>query len=97
MKQFTIAHPVSGEMNHNCDKNLFEYADICDVYATSLNHAFQQAQNDFNDDYSLADVRSTSVGDIIIDLEENKHYMVKGLGFEEIPDSVTNYVNLNVY
>ena len=97
MKLFTIVHPVDSKMNHDCDKDLFEYTKICNVSAISLNDAFQKAQNDFNDDYSLIDVRSTSVGDIIIDIEENKHYMVKGLGFEEIPHSVANYVNLNVF
>lgn len=80
MKTYTISHPINGKMNHDCVDSV-EYMDICDLSANSLEEAFKLAQNDFNEDYRQGNVRSTSVGDIIIDVEEDKSYLVKGTGF----------------
>lgn len=93
MKTYTISHPINGKMNHDCVDSV-EYMDICDLSANSLEEAFKLAQNDFNEDYRQGNVRSTSVGDIIIDVEEDKSYLVKGTGFQEIKSKLDG-VKLN--
>jgi hypothetical protein len=81
---------MGGEINHNCDKHKFQYDFVDFVQAHSLEQAFKLAQNDFNPAYRDLGFRSTSVGDIIV-TPSGKHYMVKGMGFEEIPPSVLLY------
>lgn len=93
MKQFTIYHPKNNRMNHNCDKQVFEYEEICSLSCYDINKAFMYCQNDFNNSYADLNKRSTSIGDIIINETTDKHYMVKGLGFEEISRAVVNFVS----
>lgn len=60
------------------EKRDFKY--IGTVMATDINEAWKLAQNDFNEEYVQYGVRSTSVGDMILD--GNDFYLVKGIGFE---------------
>lgn len=87
---YTIKHPVGGLLNYNCEKEKFEYEDICILVCDSLQQAFEMSQNDFNTDYALLDKRSTSVGDIIV-TPNNVHYFVDKVGFTEIPLSVSEW------
>lgn len=87
---YTIKHPVGGLLNYNCEKEKFEYEDICILVCDSLQEAFMMSQNDFNTDYALLDKRSTSVGDIIV-TPNNVHYFVDKVGFTEIPLSVSEW------
>jgi len=52
------------------------------VNATSLDEAFKKSQN-LDEEWNPG-VRSTSVGDVIQD--DDKFYLVKGIGFEELKD-----------
>lgn len=89
---FEIYHPVFGELNSECTPNTHEYEYIGDVEANSLEGAFKNAQNDFNPDYGFLDVRSTSVGDIIKD-EDNRYYIVEGIGFKEVDSDWVKFIN----
>ena len=62
---FNIYHPIGGAINHRCEQELYQYEQVATVFATSLEDAFKQGQNDFNDEYSELGFRSTCVGDII--------------------------------
>ena len=93
MKNFRILHPVGGALNHNMERGLYEFEQICSIDCESLEEAFKLSQNDFSDRYASLNKRSTSVGDIIIDVKEEKHYMVSGKGFIEIPHTVSQYID----
>lgn len=60
------------------EKRDFKY--IGAVMASSLEEAFILSQNDFNEEYAEIGVRSTSVGDMILD--GNDFYLIKMVGFE---------------
>ena len=79
---YKILHPINGELNSQCDLASFQYEVVSEVEADSLRDAFYRSQNDFNDEYALAGIRSTSVGDII--QHDRYYYMVNGIGFSEI-------------
>ena len=92
-KPFRIMHPVGGVLNHDLKRGLYEFEVIYDIEAKSLIHAFRGCQNDFNESYAKLNKRSTSVGDIIIDLDEQICYMITGRGFIEIPPTVAQYID----
>lgn len=85
MNTYFILHPINGKMNNTGTTLGIAYQCIGSVEAESLNGAFMYAQNDFNADYREFDVRSTSVGDIILDNDYNFNF-VKGMGFERVND-----------
>lgn len=94
MKNFRIMHPINGVLNHNMERGLYEYQTIQEYFqADSLNDVFRLTQNDFSKTYASLGKRSTSVGDIIIDLDRNIHYMVANIGFIEIPSTVARYID----
>jgi hypothetical protein len=93
MKTFKILHPVGGVLNHNMERGLYEFEAICAIDAESLEQAFKLSQNDFSDVYASLNKRSTSVGDIIIDTDDSVCYMVFGIGFVEIPQTVAQYID----
>jgi hypothetical protein len=94
MKNFRILHPIGGTLNHNMERGLYEYETIQEYFqANSLNDVFRLTQNDFSKTYASLNRRSTSVGDIIIDLDQNIHYMISGKGFIEIPYTVAQYID----
>lgn len=90
MKTYKIYHPIAG-MNHQCLQGVYEYYEVCQVEAENRNKVFFMGQNGHSDDYTALGKRSTSVGDIIVDVQEDKHYMVMGVGFQEIPSTVTQW------
>lgn len=100
MNTYRILHPLDGMINHYAERGKFEYETICTVQAKNLNDAFILGQNDFSEEYAELGKRSTSVGDIIIDDSADaqeyplgKHYFVMGVGFQEIPATVSQYID----
>lgn len=83
MKKYHIYHPERGEINHDCSKGM-SYEHVATVEATSMHHAFAQAQNDFNPKYERLELRSSCVGDLIRPEDEKDPYMIKGMGFEQV-------------
>lgn len=66
------------------------YQKVATVTAYSLEDAYMKSQNiescwinDPDVDSALENCRSTSVGDIIINNDENQAYMVMDIGFEQ--------------
>lgn len=93
MKNFRILHPIGGTLNTNMERGLYEFEPICSIDCESLEQAFKLSQNDFSERYASLNKRSTSIGDIIIDTDENIHYMVAPRGFTEIPFTVSQYID----
>lgn len=83
MKTFHIYHPEHGEMNHNCERGVYNYEHVATVQAISMEAAFVKAQNDFSEMYEKLSLRSTSVGDLIREEGEDP-YMIMGTGFEQV-------------
>lgn len=71
------------------------YEQVATVQALNLEHAFFLGQNDYNPLYRSANVRSTSVGDIIQDNEGNC-YLVSSIGFQEVPSTWLTYIDWGV-
>lgn len=94
MASFRILHPENGLLNHNLHTGLYEFEHVCFIDAESLEEAFKLAQNDFSESYASLDRRSTSVGDIIVDLDEQVFYMISGIGFIEIPPVVAAHIHM---
>ena len=88
---YQIYHPYGGELNHDCQRGVYEYKQVATVQAYSLPDAFTKAQNDFNPDYEKLGVRSTCIGDII--QCGPLYYMVTGTGFTEVPPTVVQYID----
>ena len=93
MKTFKILHPVGGSLNPTMARGLFEFEHICSIRCNNLEQAYVLSQNDLCDEYALLNKRSTSIGDIIIDETDSVHYMVNGMGFIEIPETVAQYID----
>lgn len=94
MRNYRIFHPVGGVLNTQLKRGVYEYEQICSIDAKSLEEAFKLAQNDFSERYASLGKRSTSVGDIIVDVREERHYFVHNVGFgEPIPHTVTQYID----
>lgn len=96
---FNIYHPLDGAINHRCEQKLYQYEQVATVFATSLEDAFKQGQNDFNDEYSELGFRSTCVGDIITqsdDLGNVEHYIVESFGFVQIPETVLQFIDADL-
>jgi hypothetical protein len=93
MITYKILHPKNGVLNTDCIRGQFAYEKVTLVKAKSLQNAFYCSQNDFSDEYASLNKRSTSVGDIIVDLRHEKHYFVSGVGFTEIPHTVASYID----
>jgi hypothetical protein len=88
-KHFQVLHPTNDKFNHFC-KDGFEYTIVCVIKASSKQDAFIQTQNDFNSEYAALHIRSTDVGDIIIDIETGQAWFINNIGFKEIlnPESI---------
>jgi hypothetical protein len=88
---YSVYHPENNQLNTQCLRGQHEYKMVAVVKAESLEEAFMKAQNDFNEEYLIYNVRSTSVGDIIQDVKTGLYYIVEGTGFTEIPFTVVSY------
>lgn len=100
LKKFRVLHPVGGALNTFCERGTYEYETVFTVHAHDIGRVFVLCQNDLSPLYAEAGLRSTSVGDIIIDDSADaqeyplgKHYFVMGMGFEEIPATVSQYID----
>ena len=91
--KFDIYHPAFGELNTLRKPNSFEYERITTIEADSLDEVFTKSQNDFNEDYALLDVRSTSIGDIVEDIDDERYYIIEPNGFTEVNCMWVNFVN----
>jgi hypothetical protein len=61
---------------------------VCEIEALGLNTAFMKTQNDVSNAYAKLGIRSTKIGDCILDGE--RMYMVQNVGFREVTrDSIT--------
>lgn len=81
--KYTIYHPTSRVVNHECYEHIY-FSAVTDINADSLEKAYRKAQNDCEEShYHFLNVRSTSVGDLIVSTDGNI-YMVMGKGFKEI-------------
>lgn len=88
MNTFTIYH--SAELNTACKQKGIVFTKIAEITKSSLIDAFGWAQN-HNADYAELNVRSTTIGDIIVK-DTNRAFMIKGVGFEEIPYEKIDYL-----
>lgn len=88
---FNIYHPVDG-MNHLCTKNELQYKYVATVKCVEKEQVFALSQNEFNSEYRRLHIRSTSVGDIFV-TPEGVHYMIKGVGLEEVHKKCTAFFN----
>lgn len=86
------------DIYHSKQSNFFaeslpkeSYQTVATIEASSLDEAYLKSQNidscwvnDPDVDSTLENCRSTSVGDIIINNDENQAYMVMDIGFEKV-------------
>lgn len=96
---YSVYHPVGGAMNHDCTPAQYMYERIYSFEADSLQEAFRLSQNDFNEEYAALGYRSTSVGDIIqsqTDWENNECQLVKGTGFQTLPDTWLRFIDWGI-
>ena len=75
-----VFHPVLG-MNslHEDGKNYYHAATIS---TNDIDIFYMKCQNDFNKEYRMFNVRSTSVGDIV--MIDKKYYMIKPIGVKQV-------------
>lgn len=100
LKKFRVLHPIGGALNTFCERGKYEYETVFTVHAHDIGRVFVLCQNDLSQLYVEAGLRSTSVGDIIVDDSADaqeyplgKHYFIKGMGFEEIPATMSQYID----
>lgn len=82
---YEIWHPVGKLTNPLCYTDL-QFVRVATIKAINLNQAFLISQ-DFNEDYEAFGTRSTSVGDIIVRINEgsaDEAFMVRGTGFKQV-------------
>lgn len=72
MYLYDIYHPKGKGLNSFCEMNKYEYILVACVIAKDENEAFKMAQNDFGVSYQKLGIRSTSVGDIIVESGDQK-------------------------
>jgi len=90
---YTVYQPLDGFINHKCVRGQFEFRSVFSLNAKSLEDAFRLTQNDFNEEYASLGHRSTCVGDIIYDVNQDKYFMVYTIGFYEVPSTVVSYID----
>ena len=96
MPTFKVFHPFGKVINHNLDRGLYEYEPICTVVCENIKKAFKSTQADLNEEYARLTFRSTCIGDIIVDGEDN-HFFVTNKGFTPIPSTVTYFIDWGNY
>lgn len=87
---YLIYHPVENVLNHNCEIGVYEYTRVATIETTSKEMAFFKTQID-NEEYSKLGIRSTSVGDVIV--EHGTPYFVLGTGFKECSVRVLQFID----
>jgi hypothetical protein len=76
-----VFHPVLG-MNALCELDNRTYYHAATVSTDDIDMFFMKCQNEFNEDYRMFNVRSTSVGDIV--LVDKRYYMIKPAGIQQL-------------
>ncbi len=76
-----VFHPVL-EMNTLCQLDNRSYYHAATISTDDIDMFFMKCQNDFNEDYRMFNVRSTSVGDIV--LVDKRYYMIKPAGIQQL-------------
>lgn len=79
-KEFEVYHPKAG-MNILASLDFGAYQKVATVEARDFENAYKKSQNDFNENYCLNNVRSTCVGDVIIDNFTSVAVIVENFGF----------------
>jgi hypothetical protein len=92
MAKYLVFFPYGQKLNTFLKRSEYEYEFMYSVYGDSLEQVFAFSQNE-NEDYAQYGYRSMSVGDIICDLDTETHYFVTGTGFQEIPRTVSQYID----
>lgn len=87
MNIFRIYHPVDEILNTHCSKDI-SFKFVAQVFAKTLQGAYRMSQNDFNDLYRDKHIRSTCIGDVILDTETGQVFMVSGSGFEQFDTNI---------
>lgn len=82
MKNFIIYFP-EGKMNHDCELDC-TFKKVYGLTALDLNECFNFCQNENNTYQVKAGNRSLSIGDVILDIEEQDVYMVMPVGFKKV-------------
>lgn len=95
MKRFHIHHPSGGALNTLCVPAQYMYEKVATVQAETLEHAFFQGQNDYNPKYRSANVRSTSVGDIIQE-EDGTCYLIEGQGMKPVTNRWLTFIDWGI-
>lgn len=78
-QQYHIFHSIGVNKFNEVERQPRNYVGF--VTASSLEKAFEYAQND-HVDWAMNEVRSTSVGDVI--QSDGRFFMVCGIGFKEL-------------
>lgn len=85
MTIYKLLMPRNQEMNTFCEANKFHYEAFDFTIKESLSDVFKYAQNDLSTVYSCNKRRSLSVGDLILDVESDQLFLVRGTHYQEIP------------
>lgn len=97
MNAYTIYHPMNGELNPNCETKDVQYESVHLLQTTDLKNVFALTQNDFSAEYKKLGLRSTSVGDIILDIYEDRLYFITSTGYSLIPDGLLDGLKSQVF
>jgi hypothetical protein len=107
MNSYEIYHPIGGAMNYHCTPAMYEYTKVAEIFASSVEEAFKMSQNDFNEQYALLGIRSTSVGDIIAmtgddylgfyGQSDKSIMLVKGTGFQSVSPTWLSYIDWTIH
>jgi hypothetical protein len=92
MNKYHVYHPFGGAINTFCERGVYEFQEVANVFSDSLSGAWKQAQNDFNEEYAALGIRSTCIGDIIQNVA-GTCYMVTSDDFVEVPINVLQYID----
>jgi hypothetical protein len=76
-----VFHPTVG-MNSLYETDGRNYYHAATISVDDVEMFYMKSQNDFNKDYQMFNIRSTSVGDIV--LIDKKYYMIKPVGIKQV-------------
>ena len=99
MPRYAVYYPYDQVLNTLLKRGEYEYQFMYRVNAESLEEVFRFCQNENSEFFEILpcfaadETRSMSVGDIIVDEDTDTHYFVKGVGFQEIPHTVLQFID----
>jgi len=81
-------------------EQVHNYKEVAQIRAADLNDAWVRSQNDFNDVYAALGIRSTSVGDIILPVNDSGKpevaMLIAGIGFTAVPTVYWDIIKQNL-